>query len=328
MGVATTTQLISMSARVLGTVLLLGFVHEAFTFSFSPALLMQIKSGRGVAKAVPRRRSTGSRHGFAALQRGGFLRHGAASSVSEDGDQVPEELDVVEGPFQVSSTKSRSQTVSCPLYHPSFPLSAHRPSRLCAYCRRLMFPLSVPSSWSSCLSPLDWTVFQTLSISCPPSPPGPPFLTSSLRLPLLFACISGAEPTSLSLRTDEMIPLGQGEFGVWFVDSHDALEVLTYRLSLVAASFSVAGGTGIALTSADPLVLDLCAVAFLVSFGVSIATVHIYMKPMHDFLKVRKSSQMFLAPLSSADLDAFRFLYDLHTLLFSRKQACINPQDA
>jgi uncharacterized integral membrane protein len=82
----------------------------------------------------------------------------------------------------------------------------------------------------------------------------------------------------------------QGQFGVWFVNRHDAMEVLTYRFSLVAAALSVAAGTGLALGSSAPpeWALDLCAVGFLASFGVSLATIHIYMKPMHNFLKVRQ----------------------------------------
>jgi uncharacterized integral membrane protein len=65
------------------------------------------------------------------------------------------------------------------------------------------------------------------------------------------------------------------------------MEVLTYRLSLVAAALSVASGTALALSGSPPeWALDLCAVGFLASFGVSLATIHIYMKPMHNFLKV------------------------------------------
>ena len=65
------------------------------------------------------------------------------------------------------------------------------------------------------------------------------------------------------------------------------MEVLTYRLSLVAAALSLASGTALAMSGSPPeWALDLCAVGLLASFGVSVATIHIYMKPMHDFLKV------------------------------------------
>lgn len=84
----------------------------------------------------------------------------------------------------------------------------------------------------------------------------------------------------------------QGQFGPWVVDQHDALEVLIYRLSLVGAALSVAAGVGLGLGSlgSDSMppswALDACAVGFFASFGVSVTTIHIYMKPMHNFLKV------------------------------------------
>jgi len=84
----------------------------------------------------------------------------------------------------------------------------------------------------------------------------------------------------------------QGQFGPWVVDQHDALEVLIYRLSLVGAALSVTAGVGLGLGSlgSDSMppswALDACAVGFFASFGVSVTTIHIYMKPMHNFLKV------------------------------------------
>jgi hypothetical protein len=104
----------------------------------------------------------------------------------------------------------------------------------------------------------------------------------------------------------------QGQFGLWFVDSHDAQvfspvfvmhmflcchqhfyqEVLVYRLSLLAAATSLSMGTFLALMSLSTpnLIaewsLDLCAFGFLASFGVSLTTIHIYVKPLHNMLKV------------------------------------------
>eukprot|EP00286_Rhodomonas_abbreviata_P006855 CAMPEP_0181328664 /NCGR_PEP_ID=MMETSP1101-20121128/22859_1 /TAXON_ID=46948 /ORGANISM="Rhodomonas abbreviata, Strain Caron Lab Isolate" /LENGTH=303 /DNA_ID=CAMNT_0023437613 /DNA_START=56 /DNA_END=964 /DNA_ORIENTATION=+ len=85
----------------------------------------------------------------------------------------------------------------------------------------------------------------------------------------------------------------KGEFGVWFVYEEDAFEVLTYRLSLLVAALSVAGGAALmslpALTNAPPppaMAFDVCGAMFLASFGVSLSTIHIYMKPLHNMLKV------------------------------------------
>jgi uncharacterized integral membrane protein len=84
----------------------------------------------------------------------------------------------------------------------------------------------------------------------------------------------------------------EGQFGTWVVDEDDAAEVLVYRGSLVVAAFAVATGCGMALLpvltgGAAPAAwsLDLAAAVFLGAFGVSLKTIHIYMKPMHDMLK-------------------------------------------
>jgi hypothetical protein len=132
----------------------------------------------------------------------------------------------------------------------------------------------------------------------------------------------------------------QGQFGLWFVDSHDAQvcscifvdfvcdvillsaclfllqlyahfvfftnifdqEVLVYRLSLLAAATSLSLGTFLALSTPNSIAewsLDVCAVGFLASFGVSLTTIHIYMKPLHNMLKVELISVLiFIAVLS------------------------------
>ena len=83
------------------------------------------------------------------------------------------------------------------------------------------------------------------------------------------------------------------QFGSWVVDEADAAEVLIYRGSLVAAALAVAAGATMALLpdatgldAAPNWAFDAAAAAFFASFGVSVATIHIYMKPMHNFLKV------------------------------------------
>ena len=76
-----------------------------------------------------------------------------------------------------------------------------------------------------------------------------------------------------------------GKFGTWVVDEHDATEVMVYRSSLVAAALSVAAGASMAvlpeamgLDEAPAWAFDVAAAAFFASFGVSLSTIHIYMK--------------------------------------------------
>jgi len=96
-------------------------------------------------------------------------------------------------------------------------------------------------------------------------------------------------------QTSEMVVEGpfEGQFGQWVVDEADAAEVLIYRGSLVGAALAVSAGASMALLpdavgldAAPNWAFDAAAAAFFASFGVSVSTIHIYMKPMHNFLKV------------------------------------------
>jgi len=111
-----------------------------------------------------------------------------------------------------------------------------------------------------------------------------------------FASVCGECPFFLCKRWQKLIFFGTHttwQFGSWIVDEADAAEVLIYRGSLVAAALAVAAGATMALLpdaagldAAPDWALDAAAAAFFASFGVSVATIHIYMKPMHNFLKV------------------------------------------
>jgi uncharacterized integral membrane protein len=64
---------------------------------------------------------------------------------------------------------------------------------------------------------------------------------------------------------------------------------MVYRLSLLASAVFISVGLAIATwvsSGTAQWALDVCAVGFLASFGVSLATIHIYMKPLHNMLKV------------------------------------------
>ena len=70
------------------------------------------------------------------------------------------------------------------------------------------------------------------------------------------------------------------------------MQVLIYRLSLLTSALLLGSGISLSLASASlgaivpDWAYDLCALGFLTSFGVSLATIHIYMKPLHNMLKV------------------------------------------
>ena len=111
-----------------------------------------------------------------------------------------------------------------------------------------------------------------------------------LRSPRMVASSGGESP-----KPAEAVIEGpfQGQFGAWVVDESDAAEVLIYRSSLVVAALSVSASVSMALLpgalgadEAPSWAFDAAAAAFFASFGVSVQTIHIYMKPMHNFLKV------------------------------------------
>jgi hypothetical protein len=86
-------------------------------------------------------------------------------------------------------------------------------------------------------------------------------------------------------------------FSFWVANhslTHNIQEVFVYRLSLLVAAISLSLGTLLALSATpNPIAewsLDLCAVGFLASFGVSLTTIHIYLKPLHNMLKVEPIS--------------------------------------
>ncbi len=71
------------------------------------------------------------------------------------------------------------------------------------------------------------------------------------------------------------------------MDEADAAEVLTYRASLVAAALSVSaaatmavvpGALPLGVEEAPAWAFDAAAAGFFAAFGVSLSTIHIYMK--------------------------------------------------
>lgn len=83
----------------------------------------------------------------------------------------------------------------------------------------------------------------------------------------------------------------QGQFGEFTITEQDRREVLIYRGGLMAAAVSFAIGTGFVLGQSDrpSLVLPLVSilyVVFCVGLGISLWTIHIYMRILHRALQV------------------------------------------
>jgi uncharacterized integral membrane protein len=82
----------------------------------------------------------------------------------------------------------------------------------------------------------------------------------------------------------------QGQFGEFTLTDRDRQEVLIYRGGLAVAAASFVAATTITLwPSPDPDRLKWISLAyslFCLSLGVSLLTIHIYMKPLHRVLQV------------------------------------------
>ena len=81
----------------------------------------------------------------------------------------------------------------------------------------------------------------------------------------------------------------QGQFGEFIITQDDRKEVIIYRLGLCLASFSFAVATLLVLIFGKQLwVLDLLTllfVVFSVGLGISLATIHIYLRILHRLLQ-------------------------------------------
>lgn len=81
----------------------------------------------------------------------------------------------------------------------------------------------------------------------------------------------------------------QGQFGEFTIDASDRRGVITYRGGLLVAALSFAIATGLVLwQGSNPFVLNaltLLYLVFWVSLGVSLFTIHIYLKPLHQALQ-------------------------------------------
>lgn len=99
------------------------------------------------------------------------------------------------------------------------------------------------------------------------------------------------QSTSPSSSSSEKVLSGPyaGKYGDWYLTKGDATGVQTYRAALAGMSMSAALSILLALSlgrSVSPLVYDALFGVCTISFGIALQTIHIYLRPLHNALKV------------------------------------------
>jgi uncharacterized integral membrane protein len=114
----------------------------------------------------------------------------------------------------------------------------------------------------------------------------------------------------------------QGQFGDFTITESDRTGVIIYRTGLAVAALSFAVGTWLVLSLGDtPTVmrmLTLLYAVFSIALGVSLATIHIYLAPLHRALQlfwVIGSITAIVLALSSNEPLAL-FVYNHPTTIF------------
>ncbi len=93
----------------------------------------------------------------------------------------------------------------------------------------------------------------------------------------------------MSSTTDMEPEVYQGQFGTFTIDEDDRRGVVAYRSGLAIAALCFAGGT-LGLVGLGPMPWVLQGISalytvFWLALGVSLATIHIYLKPLHRLLQ-------------------------------------------
>ncbi len=82
----------------------------------------------------------------------------------------------------------------------------------------------------------------------------------------------------------------QGQFGEFTITDRDRWEVITYRSGLILAALCFIAGTGLVLgsekTDSHLHIISWLYSGFCLGLGVSLWTIHIYMKSLHRVLQV------------------------------------------
>lgn len=78
----------------------------------------------------------------------------------------------------------------------------------------------------------------------------------------------------------------EGAYGEWSLTQGDVDGVLVYRSSLAVSALAVAAGVALAHMGISGHTLDAMYGVHTAALGVALYTIHIYLKPMHNMLKV------------------------------------------
>jgi uncharacterized integral membrane protein len=114
----------------------------------------------------------------------------------------------------------------------------------------------------------------------------------------------------------------QGQFGSFTVDRTDRLGVVVYRTGLGIAATAVLAGTAIitwGYSASNALIwLDGLLIVFCLALGVSLFTIHIYLKPLHQLLKLlwAVGSVSALILLFIAQHSLVELLYPIYSIPF------------
>ncbi len=114
----------------------------------------------------------------------------------------------------------------------------------------------------------------------------------------------------------------QGQFGEFTITQDDRRGVIIYRLGLSLAALSFAVGSGlIFVTGVQPWVLKLLTALFVffsLGLGISLATIHIYLRPLHRLLQlfwlIGTVAALVMAQQSSEPLALFVYNHPLAIL--------------
>jgi uncharacterized integral membrane protein len=140
----------------------------------------------------------------------------------------------------------------------------------------------------------------------------------------------------------------QGQFGEFTVTAQDRLSVVLYRAGLTTAAIAFALGTLLVLgwpnQSGLTMVLDLLLAVFSAALGLSLWTIHIYLKPLHLALKLfwglgcaaalwimftqPQSLTTSLYPPFAFELMGVGFIFVALTGLFVKEAFCFNRPQA
>lgn len=135
----------------------------------------------------------------------------------------------------------------------------------------------------------------------------------------------------------------QGQFGTFTVDRSDRLEVVLYRLGLLIAAASLLGGTALATWGSETAIVPWLYGLFLLfclALGGSLFTIHIYLKPLHQLLKLlwavgtvsaiiiplmaQQSLMVLLAPTYALPMVGVGCVFVALTGLFIKEAFCFN----